>query len=359
MSGKQAKEEVAKEYRSQKRERNTDGADPKTKMADSGIPVLFYNGPTNYREWINTTVPILVQKYGRIGNTLKTLKKAIVEPAVTYTGKVLSVENAEELGIDKQTMAAYNIYIQRQDHYAQFLSIPASKKKSKSDRGQSEAEKQYSVEESAVIEYSGEIRNVIATIERMDNKAVDNRYKLISDMRQNEEKCFAAVIRGLSPESLQAVINDFDSYDSYDKMVDSTNLLELARRIAKTHRTTNSGVQVLDKTDLLQSYFKLRQNNGEIISEYYRRTAQTIQAIEAAGLTAPSDDIQAAQFISGLNTTYSELKVLLRNNVAARTEEFPKDLLKAYERARGLRFSRFDWTTKRGLPRGSVHDWYW
>jgi hypothetical protein len=174
----------------------------------------------------------------------------------------------------------------------------------------------------------------------------------------NGAKLFAA-IRLTIDDSCNASIEAVALASAEDKReFDRRNpawLLRTARQLFET--LSPAGAKSLtaeDKLQLLVDFQTIKQDNNTPIDLHLKTFTRAIEALKAAGVTPPDEDLLAAQLLRGLNSHFDPL----RTNLAAKLrnkEAYPTTLRDMFELARRWEPAVRPRATSADLTRGIHH----
>ena len=124
----------------------------------------------------------------------------------------------------------------------------------------------------------------------------------------------------------------------WNDIEDARDSARLVRRIADTHRTGDSRIPIFDLKKARTMYEQCRQGGTESIAEYKRNYDNALRVLVAAGGTPVPQELQAVDFMSGLDKRrFAQFIVDIENDVIAGIRTVPDTLAKMYTQVSGFK----------------------
>ena len=270
----------------------------------NGVPLLRFGVNTNLHVWKLKMTVMAMQRYGDLARLLER-DEYYVPPVVTLEDLAPSSQPTikVEPGDDSDERDVSSLGRTRKGTTAK-SSAPVQEQKSTTSSEMSAFE--LKIKEGECYELS------------------KHRIKSIAKMRDDRAPFYACIIEHLSRESLDEVKKDSE-YDQFDHDKDP---LALWLAIKRTHKIgSDSGVNIIKKSDARQKYANAKQGSYEGITAYKERFDYLVDAYVTAGNKELDAEDIATDYLRSLDDSrYKELKYNIENDELMGYNQIPKTL---------------------------------
>lgn len=158
---------------------------------------------------------------------------------------------------------------------------------------------------------------------------IAERCKLMRSMENKRLQLFSVILGQLSTESKTRI----RQLPKWTKVVETKDPLALWKLVVRVHGTGSKGQKSLDYKNVRDTYNALRQGPTESLADYHLRFTRVLERFYTLKVDMPPEDIQAVDFIHGLDgNRYATFVAELENacNVFT-TVTYPTTLTAAYD----------------------------
>jgi len=136
------------------------------------------------------------------------------------------------------------------------------------------------------------------------------------------------------------------SYELWQEVKLSQDVLSLVRRIKATHFIQNSGVSKLDKVTAERRYNSIVMESREDLLSYANRRRDALEGLMAVGATIPPESDQVIHFWTGLDDSrFAAFKADWENGARRGVLQYPKTVPAAYAEAERYKVPVFNPST--------------
>ena len=141
-------------------------------------------------------------------------------------------------------------------------------------------------------------------------------------------KLFWLIKSQLSTESLDVIKQHL--LEEYAKLELSQDPLTLWNAIKATHTSYSTGLKAADDAKARHLYQMFKQGKDQSLTEFKEKHEAILRSMESLGLSIPTEDQQATDFLQKLNEKNARKKLTIENN-ARLGGPYPTTLFEAYK----------------------------